>query len=77
MTPDLLNIDRHLSFLQPGGSMCVAAHKNTFLIDSEGGIRKCSCQLDDDRNRMGQVKSDGHFELDYYRKSVELRTKDT
>lgn len=68
-TPYLLNIDRHLSFLQPGGSMCIAAHKNAFLIDSEGGIRKCSCQLDDDRNQIGQVKSGGHFELNNYRKN--------
>lgn len=64
---NLLNIDRHLSFLQPGGSMCIASHKNTFLIDSEGGIRKCSCQLDDDKNWIGQVEPDGEFKIDYYR----------
>jgi uncharacterized protein len=60
----LLNIERHLSFLNPGGSMCIAGMKNTFLIDSKGGIRKCSCHLDDDRNLIGQVSINGNFEID-------------
>lgn len=68
-SPKTLNIDRHLAFLNPGGSMCMAAQKNTFLIDSQGGIRKCSCHLDDNNNLIGKINEKGNFEFDYYRKN--------
>lgn len=61
-----LDISRHLSFLNPGGSICLASGANTFLIDSSGTIRKCSCHLDDDRNTIGHVMPDGTFQIDQY-----------
>lgn len=65
--PQALNISRHLAFLNPGGSMCIAAKRNTLLIDSEGSIRKCSCHLDDDNNLIGQIQSNGGLNIDLHR----------
>ncbi len=65
----ILDISRHLSFLNPGGSMCLASGLNTYLIDSGGTIRKCSCHLDDNRNVVGKVMADGTFMIDQYRNS--------
>ena len=56
----------HLDFLNPGGSMCLASNANTFLIDSSGTIRKCSCHLDDNNNSIGEITSNGIFALDQY-----------
>ena len=61
-----LDISRHLYFLNPGGSVCLASGANTFLIDSSGTIRKCSCHLDDDRNTIGHVMPDGTFQINQY-----------
>lgn len=59
-----LDISRHLAFLNPGGSICLASNANTFLIDSSGTIRKCSCHLDDDRNSIGTIVPNGRFDID-------------
>ena len=68
-----LNISRHISFINPGGSMCLASNANTFLIDSSGQIRKCTCHLDDKNNCIGQVNANGLFELDQYKESEWLK----
>lgn len=65
----VLDISRHLSFLNPGGSMCLASSLNTYLIDSAGSIRKCSCHLDDNRNVVGNVETNGSFIIDQYKNS--------
>ena len=64
--PNTLDISRHLSFLNPGGSICLASQAHTFLIDSVGTIRKCSCHLDDEENKIGCVMPNGTFHIDPY-----------
>lgn len=61
-----LDISRHLSFLNPCGSVCLASNANTFLIDSAGTIRKCSCHLDDDDNSIGNVLPNKGVFIDRY-----------
>ena len=63
---ETLDITRHLEFLNPGGSMCLASSANTFLIDSAGTIRKCSCHLDDSNNSLGCLNSSGTLLIDKY-----------
>ena len=58
-----LNYNYHLKFLQPCGSICVMSSINSFLIDSEGNIRKCSCDLDNEKNIIGKLE-DGKMNLD-------------
>lgn len=66
---ETLDISRHLNFLNPGGSMCLASSANTFLIDSAGTIRKCSCHLDDNNNSIGNIASNGVLAIDHYNHS--------
>ena len=59
-----LNYTTHLDFLNPCGSFCIMSRINSFLIDSEANIRKCSCSLDDDRNIIGKLENNGNMLLD-------------
>ncbi|MCL2717616.1 MAG: radical SAM protein [Lachnospiraceae bacterium] len=52
-------------FLRPGANICYAAHPTKFVIDSEGGVRKCSCNLDDDNyNKIGHLTENGEMGID-------------
>lgn len=57
------------SFLFPTGSMCYAGKRNSYVIDSEGNIRKCSCNLDDDNNKLGSFDDKGDMVIDKYKYS--------
>ncbi len=43
-----LKVDTHRSFYYPVGCMCYASFLNSYVIDSLGNLRKCTCELDDD-----------------------------
>lgn len=57
-------ISIHESFFRVGGCMCYAGNKNSFVIDSSGGIRKCTCGLDNDNYRIGFLQEKGIMEID-------------
>lgn len=59
-----LNFSRHLSFLQPCGSMCPLSSINSYLFDAEGNVRKCSCDLDSDDNIIGKIDKSGDLHID-------------
>lgn len=44
--------------------ICYAAKPNSLLIRADGRIGKCTVALDDDRNTIGQVNSDGTLTMD-------------
>lgn len=58
-----LNVYTHRSFYYPGGCMCYAAFINVYVICSDGNIRKCTCELDDDEYSVGRLLPDGGMEL--------------
>ena len=43
--------------------MCYAAFINVYVICSDGNIRKCTCELDDDEYSVGRLLPDGGMEL--------------
>ena len=60
-----LDYRKHMSFIQPGGSICTYSNINTYLFDSEGNIRKCSCDLDNEKAIIGKISSDGSLDIDF------------
>mgnify|MGYP001180870206 CR=1 FL=1 len=59
-----LKIDTHRSFYYPGGCMCYASFLNSYVIDSVGDLRKCTCELDDDEYCIGKLKPNGEMDID-------------
>lgn len=59
-----MNFGTHLSFLEPCGSMCSLANLNSYLIDSAGNVRKCSCELDSEDNIIGKIDKTGNMNID-------------
>lgn len=51
-------------FLNTCGSVCYANLRNSFIIDSNGVVRKCTCNLEDERNKIGILNLDGKLDLD-------------
>lgn len=59
--------------LSPGGSVCYAGKTNSLVIDPEGRILKCTCNLDDCKeNEVGHLQLDGTLDLDESRLSCWL-----
>ena len=58
------NVYTHESFYRPGGCMCYAAFVNTYVICSDGNIRKCTCELDDDKYSIGKLLANGSIDID-------------
>lgn len=48
------------SAMRPAGSICYAMKRNAFVISSDGVIKKCTCDMESDRNRFGRL--DGSFD---------------
>jgi uncharacterized protein len=51
--------------LQPFGSTCYAASPQSFVVGSNGAIYKCTVALNDVRNHVGHLSSDGCLELNH------------
>lgn len=48
--------DKFISHLYgPAGSVCYALKRNAFVIGSDGVIKKCTCDLEDEANRFGEL----------------------
>lgn len=48
------------SAMRPAGSICYAMKRNAFVISSDGVIKKCTCDMESERNQFGRV--DGPFD---------------
>lgn len=59
-----LRVDTHKSFYSPGGCMCYAAFLNSYVIDSAGNLRKCTCELDDSKYCIGKLQPNGIMDID-------------
>ena len=46
-------------------SVCYAARANAFVIRSDGGVSKCTVALDDARNLVGRLTTDGELIIDH------------
>lgn len=53
-----LNMSTYLKRLNPFGWMCYAAKINSFIIDYDGILRKCTVALDEERNKVGDLYSE-------------------
>lgn len=56
----------------PDGGVCYALKKNQLLIDADGGIRKCTCDLDSEKNYFGTIGE--NFDEEKHRKWLSSRT---
>ncbi len=59
-----LNVGAYAGFYNPGGCMCYATMLQSFVISSDGNVRKCTCELDDERYSIGRLLPNGNMELD-------------
>ncbi|MDR0999843.1 MAG: radical SAM protein [Clostridiales bacterium] len=48
-------------FSQPFQGVCYASKHNTFVIDYDGSVRKCTVMLDSDKNKVGQLLENGEM----------------
>lgn len=58
-------INTHQSFYALGGCMCYASFLDSYVIDSLGNLRKCTCELDDDQYCIGHLNEAGVMDIDY------------
>jgi uncharacterized protein len=58
-----LRTDLGASF-RPGGLVCYAAKRNSFVVRSDGSLNKCTVALDKDYNHIGQLRPDGLLSID-------------
>lgn len=59
-----LGMNRYEVLLRIGGNVCKAARKNSYLIDFDGSVKKCSAALDAEVNHIGYLDTDGNMHLD-------------
>lgn len=65
-----LNYNTHKELISPLGSVCYASQKDCFIIDADGNIRKCTCNLEDmTNNNIGKLNNKGYMEVDEYKLS--------
>ena len=58
-----LNVYTHRTFYYPGGCMCYAAFINVYVICSDGKVRKCTYELDDEEYSVGRLLPNGEMEI--------------
>ena len=51
----------------PCSWMCYASKPNFYIVDYDASVKKCSHQLDEEFNTVGQLESDGTMLIDEYR----------
>lgn len=59
-----LGMNRYEALLRIGGNVCKAARKNSYVIDFDGSVKKCTAALDDEINHIGYLDDDGSMRLD-------------
>lgn len=60
-----LRLDTNYGMLRQGGCVCYASLKNHMVIDYDGTIRKCTCSLDDEKNKIGHLTEGGEKCINY------------
>jgi len=60
-----LRNDTYESFISPCGKVCYAANPNSFVVDYDGTLKKCTLVIDDDRNNIGTLNEDGTINIDF------------
>lgn len=55
----------HFEMLQIGMCVCYAGLHNHFVLDTDGTLRKCTCNLDDNLNVIGFLEEDGNIKYNY------------
>ena len=59
------NFANQMRMFEPGGLMCYASKKNTYVIGSDGNIYKCTCDFEG--GLIGNVEKNGVLQLDDYK----------
>ena len=49
---------------KPFGRMCNAIKHNSWVVDCDGTLHKCTLALDDELNNVGFIKQDGNIDID-------------
>lgn len=62
--------DVPLHLLAFGGQICYAASPNSYIIDQNGNIRKCTVALDADYNLVGKIIDKENYILNFYQLST-------
>lgn len=60
----LRSVSDLLDALQPSAAVCYAAKDNSVIIRADGRLSKCTVALDDERNFVGRITSEGDLVLD-------------
>ncbi len=62
-----LTLNNYATYLKPFSMMCYAANPNTFVVDYDGSIEKCTVALDLDLNKVGHLTEQGaSFDLNKF-----------
>lgn len=64
------NIEYHTTELNGAEFKCYAAKKNSYTIDANGYIYKCTGDFDMEENKIGKVLENGIFDIDYYKEAI-------
>jgi len=57
------------TFTLPFQGVCYACKHNSFVIDYDGTVRKCTIDLDNKMNNVGKIEIDGTFNLNHAKHS--------
>lgn len=55
------NINLTTIFMNPGGRVCAAAKKNSYLISTDGTIHKCTLNFESSDSILGELTSNGNM----------------
>ena len=64
------NLTDPMLVLTPMSNLCYASRKNSFVIDSEGLVYKCTVHFDDKCNQLGYLDENGNIILNQYAHSL-------
>lgn len=60
-----IKFNMYRDMMKPGGSVCYASKRNSYVIGSDGIIYKCTVAFDLDENQVGVLTENGVMQLDY------------
>jgi uncharacterized protein len=55
----------HFYFTLPCSLVCYAGNPNSFVIDYDGKVRKCTLELDNELNQVGYIDDNGELHLNH------------
>ena len=65
-TINTINLSTNYNMLQRGQCVCYASLHNHMVIDVDGSVRKCTCNLDDNvNNKLGYIDAKGLLRINY------------